>query len=486
VSLRPHHKSQADDYWRWVFDQNLRRKFEAWLWQILSGTILPGGGLAPGALPPHEHPPTGAQGTFLVSGGQVTWVSGYTYRVSAGTGVINGTLVSWAEQIVELDPAHATLDRIDVIGVDSGGLAFNETGQAASDPSEPVIDPSTQLKLALVTVGAGTTEPSVSSVTLYAENDGNPAEWDWTTSGSGWNLAATDDFFAGSVAIKGTDVASGAYAEGQSAAGTLDPSDYAHLVFYLKFGAAWAAGAELQVTLRRAGVQQGSAVRVAGGFFGLDGDNTGSWQSVVIPLTTFAVPGGEAVNQVRLTVVGGSLSFWLDAMSLTTSGVTVPGDGGLTQEQADARYLQRSNNLSDLASATTARTSLGLNQLTVREVDGSPTETEPIALEFPNGTLTEPSAGVVRYTPGTVATDELAKVSANDSTAGYLNGKLVAGTGILLTEQNDGLNETLQITASGSAGGQYRQYLITDDGAGGWAFVDLPTGPVTALFDLEA
>ena len=46
-------------------------------------------------------------------------------------------------------------------------------------------------------------------------------------------------------------------------------------------------------------------------------------------------------------------------------------------------------------------------------------------------------------------TDELAKVSANDTTSGFLNGKLVAGTNITLTELNDGANETLEISASG-------------------------------------
>ena len=37
-------------------------------------------------------------------------------------------------------------------------------------------------------------------------------------------------------------------------------------------------------------------------------------------------------------------------------------------------------------------------------------------------------------------------MSANDSTAGYLNGKLVGGTGVTLTENNDGSNESLTIT----------------------------------------
>lgn len=53
-------------------------------------------------------------------------------------------------------------------------------------------------------------------------------------------------------------------------------------------------------------------------------------------------------------------------------------------------------------------------------------------------------------------TDELAKVSSNDTTAGYLNGKLVAGSGISLTENNNGGNETL-----GIAIGNHDASLIT-------------------------
>lgn len=44
--------------------------------------------------------------------------------------------------------------------------------------------------------------------------------------------------------------------------------------------------------------------------------------------------------------------------------------------------------------------------------------------------------------------DEKAKVSANDTTAGYLNGKLVQGLNVTLTENNDGGNETLTIAAA--------------------------------------
>jgi hypothetical protein len=59
-------------------------------------------------------------------------------------------------------------------------------------------------------------------------------------------------------------------------------------------------------------------------------------------------------------------------------------------------------------------------------------------------------------------TDIKAKVSSNDTTAGYLNGKLVAGTGITLTENTDGGNETLGISISGTTYGH--KQLFTADG----------------------
>lgn len=46
---------------------------------------------------------------------------------------------------------------------------------------------------------------------------------------------------------------------------------------------------------------------------------------------------------------------------------------------------------------------------------------------------------------GGVLTDELVAVSANDTTPGYLNGKLIQGTYTTLTENNDGGDETLTV-----------------------------------------
>lgn len=43
--------------------------------------------------------------------------------------------------------------------------------------------------------------------------------------------------------------------------------------------------------------------------------------------------------------------------------------------------------------------------------------------------------------------NQFVRVSSNDTTPGFLNGKLVAGANVTLTEQNDGGNETLEVSA---------------------------------------
>lgn len=84
-------------------------------------------------------------------------------------------------------------------------------------------------------------------------------------------------------------------------------------------------------------------------------------------------------------------------------------------------------------------------------------------------TATTAAAGNHTHAAGA---DEKAKVSANDTTAGYLNGKLIAGTYITLTENNDGGNETLTISAS-SSGGDHVHGLFRWAADGGTT-VDLP------------
>jgi hypothetical protein len=77
------------------------------------------------------------------------------------------------------------------------------------------------------------------------------------------------------------------------------------------------------------------------------------------------------------------------------------------------------------------------------------------------------------------ATDELAKVSANDTTAGYLNGKLLSGTGVTLTENNDGANETLTLTVNQ---GEIDHTNILNVGTNTHAQIDTHIGDATIHF----
>ena len=61
--------------------------------------------------------------------------------------------------------------------------------------------------------------------------------------------------------------------------------------------------------------------------------------------------------------------------------------------------------------------------------------------------------GTTLSTAPSGGTDQSVKVSSNDSTAGFLNGKLVAGSSISLTEGSDGSNETLTVAYTGGASG---------------------------------
>lgn len=100
----------------------------------------------------------------------------------------------------------------------------------------------------------------------------------------------------------------------------------------------------------------------------------------------------------------------------------------------------------------------GGSAITVRD-EGSIIDTSLTELNFTGAgvTTSQTSPGVVEVSiagGGGSGTDESVKVSSNDTTAGYLADKLVAGTNITLTANNDGGNETITISASSSGSGE--------------------------------
>jgi hypothetical protein len=312
-----------------VTDEGVTERWDGSTWEAYSGA---GTGITP--------PPTSGATptTWLVSGGQVAWEATYTFRVSAASYYINATPYTSAEATVTLGAAHATLDRIDVVALNTAGAVVVLAGTAASTPSEPSVDPAAYLKLAIVFVEHATVvPPDLVNVTVYAENAGTPAEWAWTSSGASIVIGSTSTPHAGTTTIEGTAVVAGVYVQGAAAA-PVTASDYDHLLLFLRSKAAWNSSRGLLVTLRLANVLVGASVEIRrSGTYGFDSAITSSYQMVAIPIVAFAVPQGATINQVRVENFGGSIGFYLDDISLQAHATT-PVGGGLTQDQADARY----------------------------------------------------------------------------------------------------------------------------------------------------
>jgi len=368
-----------------------------------------------------------AQGTFLISGGQIAWESAYTFRVSAATYAIAGHLYSSIEDVVTLDAADATLDRIDVIAVDTSGAAVVITGTPSATPSEPDTDPSSQVKLGIVLVPAASSSASVTSTVLYAENLGSGSgEWNWSTSGSGFTLASTTAPRTGTKAIAGTAVTNGAYAQGQIGAGSVDPATLTSLILYIQSTGTWGNNRILRVGLYSGGVLKGSLVSIVTGFLGFNSAVIGTYQQIAIPIAAFAVPVGTTINQVRLTGSGngGAFGFYVDDVSFQAGGTSGgSGSSGISQSQADARYAQRANNLSDLASATTGRTNLAAAPNTPSYLTlGTNAEltSERVLTAGANITLTDGGAG---------STLTIAASSGGGSGINELTGDVTAGPG---------------------------------------------------------
>ena len=179
----------------------------------------------------------------------------------------------------------------------------------------------------------------------------------------------------------------------------------------------------------------------------------------------------------------------IEASADVTDATNVTAAGALMDSEVDADIktlvLPASTTIStygaslvDDAAASNARTTLGLGALATLDsvaagqidadsvdsselVDGSIDEshlsatnsaTDNYLLSYDNGT-----SGFTWVAPA-AADAYTVSVSSNDSTPGYLNGKLVAGSNITLTEGNDGGDETL--TIAGSASGASEGFAV--------------------------
>lgn len=266
------------------------------------------------------------QTSYLISGGSIIWQSAYNFIVTAAQYLILGLSHASPQTTITLSAAHATLDRIDVIAVDVNNQVVVIQGTAAAQPSEPDINPSTQLKLGFILVPANTTQPpGITSLTIYAENTGDPPEWNTSTSGTGFNNNSTASPRTGTKSIEGTSTAANAYTQLAKGSGTINLGDYGYLLLYIKSKASWAGSRQLRVYLLNAGVQEGNPVSIVklGGAYGFDSSITAIYQAIAIPLSHFAA-GNVPINQVRILATG-DIGFYIDDVSFQQGSITQSG-----------------------------------------------------------------------------------------------------------------------------------------------------------------
>jgi hypothetical protein len=279
----------------------------------------------------------------IVSGCGVTYSgAALTFDLSAGSYYLDGDLLTAAAQSVTLTAADATNPRIDVLVLDATGTFGKVTGTAAASPSQPAVDSSTQLFLTFVLVPAAATDLTTGIINEDIYKEG--AEWTPTATGSGITVNSTNNPFAGTKCIEGTAVTAGSSAKlVRSSAISFDGDG--NLTFRIRSKATWNSKRGLTFQWYLAGVAKGSPVTLKSGTFGFVSSVTTDYQLVVVNKTLFAVPSGTSVDELRITDVGGSIGFYVDNIILQSTGDTTGGGttvSGITQEQADARYVKKS------------------------------------------------------------------------------------------------------------------------------------------------
>lgn len=259
----------------------------------------------------------------LVYGGIVTWLHDYVYNVSPSGYYINDVFYESPSTDITLDAADATNDRIDLFVLTTSSTATDITGTPAGTPVAPDYDANTQLQISFAIVYAGTTEPPVTTEWIYKENT------EWTTSASvgAINPNSTNNPYAGSKDVEGTNVGNAAYITFSSPVSTVDFSKYNFLTFQIRSKGNFATTKKLVLTWFRAPSNAtGNNVPIGSGSYGFISTMTASYQTISIPLSDFGNISTANILRITESNTSGTAGWYIDNIQLQYIPVTTPSN----------------------------------------------------------------------------------------------------------------------------------------------------------------
>jgi hypothetical protein len=285
----------------------------------------------------------------IISGGEVTWITDYTYSVSPAFYYINGNPYNSLYTEITLDAADLLLNRIDLFVLTTSGTAEKITGTASANPEQPSINTSTQLQASFALVTANTTSPvGLSQEYIYRENTGVPTEWAATGTG-GIVVNSIANPSAGVTSIEGTSVVAGNSLTLIDSAASAVGATKNVLIFYIRSKASWNNNRRLNFQFRNGVTNVGLSVPLGNGLFGFDSTITASYQRIVIPLSEFSVVPADNIDRLVVTAsgTGGTLGFYIDDIEL--QGANIPAAPTGTTDNVGVFYVNR--NFSGIAAA---------------------------------------------------------------------------------------------------------------------------------------
>jgi len=316
--------------------------------------------------------------TRLVSG-DATWRgSGLIFDVTACEYYILGKHIFSAATQKTLTAADPTLNRIDVIYLDTSGAVGVLTGVAGASPIKPIVNPQSQLELTNIDIAAASPIPStISNEVVYDENV------EWISSGSGsvnFTYPSTPQNGSYSARIQSTlNPFTEEYMK-FTCDSLIPAGNYRYLRFYVRLKTIFTSDASsFNVYFMAAGSPSAQGIVVKHGSYGFDRMLLNTWQLITIPWTSITFNTG-LFDEIKIVPPNEVGDFHIDNLVLQT-GTPPIGTGYVTSFNSrtgsvlstktdySAWFIERDSLLADLPFTSTNN---GTNvTLSIPEADAS-------------------------------------------------------------------------------------------------------------------